>query len=551
MPSTTHFTGGAQAAQAIPIAHAGAAAAAAAPAPPRAADPGDVARAVSRLHADDRGPALVQTRETHVSWLFLAGDRAYKLKKPLVLDFLDYGSPQRRLEMCREEVRLNARLAPSVYLGVRAVVPAGRGVRLAAAGDPQAIDYLVEMRRYAEEQTLAAALDRGEVGEPEMARVGARLARFHETSPVHRDAHGARRVRAEIERNVHELASLLDTPAQQRRVDAVGRFLRAFTRSRSPLLDERAADGCVREGHGDLRAEHVVLEPGLSVVDCVEFDADLRTLDVADDLGFLVMDLADHGAQRSVRRVLDAYRAAGGDCGPDALVWFYAVHRALVRCKVALVRARQAPAGAVVRRQIATAQRLLHLAERLVWRARGPLVLVLCGPPAGGKSHLAAALTAEDELPVYSSDVVRKELAGLRPEDRGPERVYTPAFDRRTYGELARRAHGALRSRPCVVLDGTYRRRADRAWLREQLGPGVSVVFVECRAPAAVMRDRAHERDRDPRRVSDASGEVVERLRADWEPLDEVPAASHLVVRTDRPVETVVADLVALLDERL
>ncbi|HZE05411.1 MAG TPA: AAA family ATPase [Solirubrobacteraceae bacterium] len=519
--------------------------------PPTAADPGDVARAVARLHGDDHGTALVQTRETHISWLFLIGDRAYKLKKPLVLDFLDYGTPRRRREMCEAEVRLNARLAPSVYLGVRAVVPATDGVRLAAADDPEAIDYLVEMRRYAEDETLAAALDRGEVGEPEMAKLAARLARFHAESAARYPASGAQWVRAEIERNLHELMSLLDTPAQHRRVDAVGRFLRAFAHARSTLLDQRAAAGRVREGHGDLRAEHVILEPAMSIVDCVEFDADLRTLDVADELGFLVMDLADRGAHRSARWVLDAYRAAGGDCGPDALVWFYAVHRALVRCKVALVRARQQAPDSAPRGQVATARALLDLSERLVWRARGPLVLVLCGPPASGKSHLAAALATDADLPVYSSDVVRKQLAGLGPQDRAPHRAYTPSFDRRTYGELAHRAQRGLVLRPCVIVDATYRHREDRDRLRERLGPGVSIVFVECLAPEAVLSERARRRDGDPRRVSDATSEVAQRLRIAWEPLDEVAAASHLVLRTDRATETVIADLTALLDERV
>lgn len=522
--------------------------AAGSPDPAGAPDPGQVAQAVARRHPGVAGPDEVEIRETHISWVFLAGDRAYKLKKPLVLDFLDYGTPARRRRMCAEEVRLNAQLAPDIYVGVRAVTPAGDGLAITDDDDPAAIDYLVEMRRYDDDATLVAALNRGGEAPAVLGALGRTLAGFHQHRPPRPGDRGAVRVLAEVERNVWESVRGLTSARDAGRIERVGRFLRAFAVANATILDDRAAAGRVREVHGDLRAEHVILRPRLGVVDCLEFDPDLRTIDVADDLGFLVMDLTAYGATRAAGDLIRAYRLAGGDCGDDELVWFYAVHRALVRAKVARVRSGQQPAEAGSRTH---ADALVALAERLTWRGRGALCLVLCGVPASGKSHLANALAGAGELPVISSDVVRKELAGLAAEDRGPEQLYTTAASARTYGELAHRAARRLTHRSPVILDATFRRSADRDHLRRRLGPGTAVVFVECVAPAAVLAERARRRADEPVRVSDATAEVAQRLRAEWEPLDEIPAGSHLVLRTDRDTGSAVADVAAFLDERL
>jgi uncharacterized protein len=497
-------------------------------------------------------PAPVEVRETHISRVFLVADRAYKLKKPVILDFVDYGTPERRREMCLAEVRLNARLAPDVYLGVRSVrrVPGG-GLEVDDAAEPGALDFLVEMRRYDEDQTLAAAAARGDVDRGDLVRLGGALAAFHRDCPARVDTRGRARVLAEVERNLGELtgeAMELDTLC---RVQMVGRFLRTFTGARAGLLDDRAAAGRVREGHGDLRGQHVILGRPLRIVDCVEFDPGLRTLDVADDLAFLAMDLTALGAGNWVPPVTEAYRAAGGDYGGEELLWFYAVHRALVRAKVALVRAGQESDPDATRSRTATADMLVELAARLTWRARGPLVLVICGAPASGKSGLAAELASHHGLPVLSSDLVRKELAGLAPRDRAPDSAYTSDFTERTYDELAARAVRTLETTPTVVVDATFGRRRDRDGLRRRVGESAAITFVECLVPTSVLAERARQRGRDPARVSDATADIAERLRRAWQPLHEVAPTAHLPVRTDRPVDAVVADLLALLDERL
>ena len=489
--------------------------------------------------------APVTLRETHISWVFMAGDRAFKLKKPVVLDFVDYGTPARRQAMCQEEVRLNARLAPDLYVGVRSVADRGDRLEIADAGDPAAIDYVVEMRRYDERATLAALAAAGCIAPGQMGAVGVRLAAFHAGCPPQRGVLGSRAVRHEIHENLSELADACTDRAMTARTGALGRLLDAWVTAHDRLLNARAHRGLIREVHGDLRAEHVVVAPRLSIVDCVEFDRGLRTLDVADDLAFLVMDLCGWDAARAARDLVNSYRQAGGDCGPDELVWFFAVHRALIRAKVALVRARQSDGGGD------ELERLLAVAERCAWRARGRLGVVVCGVPASGKSHLAHALGAMAGCPVINSDAIRKEMAGLPPHAPGPETLYTPEAGRRTYRELGSRAGARVSDGDGVLVDATFRHRADREAFAEGWADAAPLIFVQCAAPADVLRRRAAGRDADPSEVSDATLEVVERERQRFEPLDEVATSQHLLVRTDREPDAVIADLLALLDLRL
>ena len=525
------------------------------PAKPRVAlaAGGAIRAALARPDFYPDRPDRVDVCETHISWVFLAGDRAYKLKKPLVLPFLDYGTPARRREMCQEEVRLNRRLAPDLYLGVRAVVAHERGLELAAADDPGAVDYLVEMRRYDEQRTLAARLERGELRRGEVVRLGGMLARFHDR---------ARRVAASgapvlaVERrmteNFHELLAIVEQRAEVGWVLELERFVHAFVVVHAQMLDARARRGFVREGHGDLRAEHILLGETVDVIDCIEFDRGLRELDVADDLAFLVMDLVAHGGERFAEAVVRAYRDAGGDPGEDWLIAFYAAYRALVRAKVELLRAAQHPvASSEHARDSAAARELLALAERFAWRARLPLVIVICGTPAAGKSHLARALAELSHLPHLSSDVTRKRLAGIGSWQRAGAAAYSAEFNRLTYAELGHRAAKETAACGGALVDATFRHRADRDAFAEAFDDAAPLLFVECLAPVRVLAERAARRDRQPRRLSDASLAVVLRERSAWEPLDELPPEAHVTLRTDRTVDTQLEDLRALLDRRL
>ena len=476
-------------------------------------------------------------RETHISWVFLTRDRAYKVKKPRVLPFLDYGTAEQRRVMCRAEVSLNRRLAPDVYLRVRSLVPAGGGgLRLGEEDDADAVDYAVEMRRYSEADTLAARLAAGAAGSAELAAVGERLAAFHQAAEPDVRPDGAEAVKRALDDNFATLRTLV--PASEERA-AVGRAewsAGAFLTAAWDELNARSAAGRVRECHGDLRLEHVVLGREVEIVDCVEFDPGLRRIDVTADLAFLVMELREAGRADLADVLVRSYRAAGGDAGSDALIAFFAAYRAQVRAKVGLLRGDRQEAD-----------RLLALADRLAWRARGPLVIAVGGAAATGKTTLAAGLAAASGLPHVSSDMTRKRMLGVEPTARAPLAAYSREAGLRTYRELGRLAASA----GSVVVDATFRRRSERDAFRDGLGAGPPAVFVECRAPRDVVRRRAAERLADPDRVSDATPDIALRQHDAFEPFDEVPATGHVTVRSDLPVDALVEEVGDALDRRL
>jgi hypothetical protein len=529
----------------------------------------------------------VRVHETHASWVFVAGARAYKVKKPLALGFLDYSTLALRRAACREEVRVNRALAPDVYLAVRAIVPvgAGEGERAGARTDtrtesggtessggrdsrdggadyefadadtPGAVEYAVEMRTFDERATLAGLIAADALTAAQIEAVAARIAAFHRDAEVVRGWRPADAL-ALWRKNVAELRAAGPPPEWD--VELAEGFAAAFVAAHESELRARARAGLIRDCHGDLRCEHVLPGPPVRVVDRIEFDPGLRRVDVARDLAFLAMELEALGRGWAARALIAAYRAAGGDPGSAALQAFYGAHCALVRAKVALIAGGEA-------------RRLWDLAERLCWRARGPLALVVCGPAASGKSTLAAELARRAGLEVVSSDAVRKRLARIEQHERAAAEHYTAEFNRATYAEVGREAlrvlrraagsadseeraeHGEAREQGAaptgVIVDATCRARVDRAPLLDALrGSGARLLAVRCEVPPSVALERARRRMRDPARVSDATPAVVATQLAEFEELDELPAECVLRVDAGRAVGAQVAGVARALD---
>jgi aminoglycoside phosphotransferase family enzyme/predicted kinase len=489
-------------------------------------------------------PEAVQVVESHISWVFLAGDRAYKLRKPVVFPFLDYGTAERRSEMCEAEVRLGRRLAPDLYVGVRPLVRSADGWTLGEPGG-RGDEHVVEMRRFDESSTLASRLASGDADAAIVRAVARRIAEFHGAAePAPAGSFDAGAVAATVSENFGTLLPYAESLGA-RELAAAHRFAAAFLHARHEQLEDRGTRGFVRDCHGDLRAEHVIVVDGaVEVFDPLEFDDDLRRIDVSADLAFLVMDLVAEGADKLAAELIAEYESADGDHGGRQLLFFYATYRAWVRAKVACLRAGELPpadrAGA-----LAEARRFAEIGRRLAWRARQPLVLVVCGAAATGKTYLAEELSALSGLPRLSSDLVRKELAGLDPTERAPQAVYSEDASLHTYRELGARAAAAVDG---AIVDATFRRRAHRVAFAEAFGG--HALFVECIAPAAVVAERARRREFDPERVSDATPAIAARQRSEFEPLDEVAPDAHLALRTDRPRDDLVGALEDWLDLR-
>lgn len=305
----------------------------------------------------------VEAVETHMSWVFLAGDYAYKLKKPVRLAYLDFSTVAARRHDCEEEVRLNRRLAAEVYLGTLALTrgPDG-GLRLGGSGE--VLDWLVKMRRLPEDGMLDRCIARGKVPEARLAALADLLARFYGLAPrvdwgpgVH-----AERTRRDVEADAAELLRApCDLPPG--RIDAILAAERAFLRHAAAWLDRRVAAGRVVEGHGDLRPEHVCLEPGPVVIDCLEFNREFRLLDAVDELAYLALECERLGAEEIGARILEAYSARSGDAPDPVLVSFYKTRRACLRAKIAVWHlAEPGPAGAA--KWLGRAREYLDLAAR-------------------------------------------------------------------------------------------------------------------------------------------------------------------------------------------
>jgi uncharacterized protein len=501
-------------------------------------------------------PAAVELRETHISWVFLAGELAYKVKKPLTLPFLDYGSLERRREMCREEVRLNRRFAPRIYLRVLGIIRDGAAWALASEDDPAAVEYAVEMRRVEERRSLAALVAAGALERRHVLAVARRLARLHAEAPIAPPTR--RRVEvliATLEENIDTLREAGGSVLDRRRLDAAERFTQSFLAARRGALEARAGAGRVRDCHGDLRAEHVIVpERGeIYIYDCVEFDPALRQIDVAADLAFLVMDLVGLGAEEHAFALADAYREAGGDPGDDATLSFFAAYRAWVRTKVDCLRAEELPGDDPERgAQQRKARERLELGHRFAWRARRPLALVLGGVAASGKTTLAQELARTSGWAHVSSDLTRKRLAKVAPQQRAAPEHYSHEFTLRTYRELGLAARAELERSGGVIVDATFHRRDERAAFLGALGERrIPLLFVICRASEEVLLARARAREREPGRVSDADAAIVARQLAEFEPPREIASEERAELVTEATPQELATDLEALVDARI
>jgi uncharacterized protein len=496
-----------------------------------------------------RGSPAVTVQETHASWVFIAGKRAYKIKKPVDLGFLDYSTLSRRHAACREEVRINRELAPDIYLGLRAITRTSQGFRLASEVAPGAIEYAVEMASFDERDTMDAVIAAGALTSTHLREVAQRLAHFHRTAAKVGGA-GVSQVLESWRMNIEDLGGLEHCPGSwDLKVSA--HFGERFVQAHTQEIDQRARDGHVRDCHGDLRCEHILLRPTVRMVDRIEFDPALRRTDIAADLAFLTMDLEAHDQAWAARQLVSSYIQAGQDPGSETLRSFYAAHRALVRAKVALIAAGELHGDARAR-ALAEGQRLWEFSQRLCWAARGPVAILVCGLAASGKSTLAGELSRRSGIPVLCTDVLRKAAAGLTPTERAQPEHYSQQFTRATYERLGQEARRVLECQGGVIVDATCRSRADRRGLINLLRlPGTTLLVAHCDVPLEIALQRARRRLSDSGRVSDATPEIVAAQFCSFEALDELPRGELIDVSTLQSLNAQIAQLTGAVDRRL
>jgi aminoglycoside phosphotransferase family enzyme/predicted kinase len=488
----------------------------------------------------------VEVRQTHISVLFLAGDRVYKVKKPVDLGYLDYTTLEKRRFFCGEEVRLNRRLARDVYLGVVAIVRRPDGsARLAAPGKPgddlEVIDYAVEMRRLPEDRMLSARLDRGDVDDAVIDAIADVLLEFHRraaTGPGVDEHGGPEGVAHAIGGNLRYVEPFAAGAGATLSAALFG-WLRgnaeAFIQRNAALLAARVEAGRIRDGHGDLHAGNICLtDDRIVIYDCIEFDPRLRCGDVVKDLAFLVMDLEARDQRGFGRRLARHYARATSDGDLETLLPFYKAHFACVRGKV---------------NSIAAADATLD-PDRLAascWLP--PALIVMCGLPGSGKSWLARHLARALDAAALASDVIRKRLAGIpataRASGAEAEALYSRRSSERTYAALLEQARARLGERRTVVADATFPHARSRApFVEAARAAGAPLVVVHLDCPEAGIARRLRDRPRAADEASDADWAVYHRLKPHFEPPREIPGRYLVVSDGTADAEAVVSDVI-------
>lgn len=467
----------------------------------------------------------VRLLETHISWVLLAGDYAYKLKKPVRLDFLDFSTLERRRHFCHEELRLNRRLAPDLYLDVVPIAGSPTDPRFGGDGPP--LEYGVRMRRFPQERLLSTMIAAGMLRPEHIDLLAAEAAAFHAALPPALDEApwGTPEI---VEREARDNFDALDRSVRNPRLRSELEQLRRWTEEeferRWTDFAARRRNGAVRECHGDMHLGNMVLQDGRVVIfDGIEFSEELRWIDVLSEAAFVVMDLEDRGRPDYARRFLNAYLERTGDYGGLPVLPFYLVYRALVRAKVAAIRAAQRSGDNEQPSSDADTAGYIDLAVKMT-RSRQPRLWITHGPSGSGKTTGSGRAVEVWGAVRVRSDVERKRLlqAPLRTGSSAsadPE-LYSAAATERTYARLADCAAGIVRAGFPAIVDATFLRTSDRRRFHK-LAADLNVPFgiLDFTADPACLRERVRARAAAAQDASDADEHVLERQLQTSEPL--------------------------------
>ena len=453
------------------------------------------------------GVRRVERLETHISLVFLAGGYAYKLKRAIRFPYLDFSTVDQRRQYCHAELALNRRTAPQLYREVRSIVRGADG-RLAWGGAGEVIDWVVVMKRFAQDQRLDVIAKAGNLNLPLVYSLAAHIAEFHSRADVSRSHGGAHGIAGVIEEND---ACLRGAALPSSQIEELRKCSENWLRRVAGLLDLRRADGKVRRCHGDLHLRNICVFDGKPILfDCIEFSDAFAAIDVLYDLSFLLMDLEHQGYGESANLLFNRYLdLSAEDKGLPAMPLFLSLRAA--------IRAHVAASSGILRE----AQSYLDDACQGL-RPPPARLLAIGGLSGTGKSTIAAALApslgARPGARVLRSDVIRKRLFGLPPEVRLPQEAYSSDISDRVYGELRRLASIALRAGYCVILDAVSLRPEERqsfAEVAREAGSPFTGIWLE--APGATLASRVKARKND---ASDATPEIVEnQLQADSGPI--------------------------------
>ena len=482
----------------------------------------------------------IELCETHISWVLLTGTYAYKIKKPVNFGFLDFSSLEKRRFYCAEEVRLNRRLAPQIYLDVVPIHGAPDSPNL--CGDGPLLDYAVRMQQFDTGQGFDQMLQRGELAAEHRDKTADILAAFHAGTAVADEASGygtPEAVFAPVQENFEQvrqqLGSQVDDADIRRQFAELERWSGETWRELTPVFQARRQSGFVRECHGDLHLRNIIYwQQTVIPFDCLEFNAGLRWIDVMSELAFLLMDLDDHGRQDLARCLLNAYLEISGDYEGLQVLRFYQVYRALVRAKVASFRLAQTtePDPDAVE-EIST---YIRLATFYTQAPKGRLVITH-GLSGSGKTHISQRILEGADVIRLRSDVERKRLFGLAGKDSSDsgeqQGIYHADASSQTYARLLELAERLVGWGYTVLVDAAFLQSGQRALFRDFAeARGIPFAILHCEAEAEIQRQRVVSRDEQGDDASEANLAILDWQLEHQEALSDAEQGNCIAVDT-------------------
>ena len=511
-------------------------------------------------------PAEVRAVQTHISWIFIASPFVFKVKKPVNLGFLDFSTLENRHYFCRREIALNRRLAPEVYLEVVPIYKTTSGFSFNPEGD--IVEYAVKMKELPHGWFLNELLEKNLVGEKEINRVISALRQFYqaETPTPEIEQWGTpEKLKISTDENFTQVERFIGKTISPAGFDTIRHYTDQFYVVNKNLFHERIQQHRILDCHGDLHLDHVHLTPeAVTIFDCIEFNDRFRFIDIANDLAFLAMDFDFEGRSDLGNLFLGNASRELGDARVLRIANFYKCYRAFVRGKVDSIQASEKETTNSQEHERQSA-RYFCLALRYATAGSEPLVLVVMGPVGTGKSTVAKQLASELDWPVFSSDEIRKTLAGIPLDQRTPSdlraKVYSARMTQKTYRKLVKnglsgiscsqgRGPRPLQPHNGVILDATFSKHALREFLRDECKKAkVPFQFVELEVDPNEIKKRLKDRDEKTAEGSDARFEDFEKLNAAYEPPSEL-APDLIRISTKRSVSDTVKAILLCLANR-
>ena len=488
------------------------------------------------LQADfyDHPVAQIQLIETHISRVYLTGEYAYKIKKPVNFGFLDFSTLQQREFYCQEEIRLNRRLAPEIYLDVMPITQAHGQLQLNGSG--KVIEYAIRMRQFEADSLFSRLIDENKINLQHIQSLARRIADFH--AQIHStgaDNFGsADEIIKPVEDNFRILAENLSDPAQRQQLDRIRNFATTLHAALINAFNHRKQSGHIRECHGDLHLGNISLsDEKIIIFDGIEFNDSLRWIDTISDLAFLLMDLQDHQHPDYATHLLNLYLQTTGDYDGLQVLRFYQCYRAMVRAKVIALRLRQTAADESKQTDLLQPlQNYLNLAQGYINNAQ-PFLAITFGVSGSGKSWLSQNIADLTAAIVVRSDVERKRLFAA-----DTDALYTTEISHRVYTHMLSLAEHILNQSYPVILDATF---LDKHWrtLARELALRLHMPFyiLHCHADPEILQQRITSRKNDVHNISDADLSVLQRQLATLQALDSSELPHTLSIRTDNDIK--------------